>query len=187
MQKQNDNPWFSMWLNPRRTIRYITETNPKMGFYFLASIWFLQLFFLSFSYASISLPIHPAFSIIIAIIISPIIGGLCFHFFGWLLYITGKWLKGSSDQINLRCSFAWSRIPVIVDLIMWAVLSITLLEFLFASKGLGPSFSFINLIAALTSIWSFVLLVLAVQEVQKFSLSKALINVILAYIFIFAV
>ena len=187
MQQLNENPWFSMWLSPRKTIRYIVEKNPKMGFYFLSSIWFLQLFFLSYSYAEIRLPFHPLIPVIIAVILSPIIGGVSFYFFSWILSFTGRWLKGKASHMNLQSAFAWSRIPCIIDFIMWVILFASVIELIFVQKISLPSLFFISFISSITSIWSFVLLVITVQELQQFSLTKALVNVILTYIIILAI
>ena len=187
MKKLDINPWFTMFTQPRSTIRKIVDLNPKMGFFYLASIWFLQFFFLFIAYVAFEFPIQYGLALIIAALISPFIGAICFFFFGWLLFISGKWLNGKAKQSQTRCAFAWSRIPVVIDLIMWFVLSAFIAEIVFLKINVGVSFYFTNLIAAITSIWSFVLLVVSIKEIQKFSLLKALISVILSYLFIFSV
>ncbi len=178
----NINPWITMWSQPQKTIRAVINIDPNMGFFFLASIWFLQFFFLFESYYSLSLPIHWALTIVVAVIISPFVGALCFYSIGALLYIIGKLMKGKATFAHTRCAFAWSRIPVIIDLIMWFTISFFISELIFARVGVDMSFIFINLIACITSIWSFVLLVGVVKEIQKFSLFKALLNVIIVYL-----
>jgi len=174
------NPWFSMWLQPKQSIKNIIKTNPKQGFFFLASIWFLHFFFLYQSYYGIIFFSHWIFLTIFAVIISPFIGAAFFYIFSWLLYKTGKLLKAKGSLINVRCAFAWSRLPLILDLFMWSCFTLFLKEILF-QPIVGISFIFINLVAFSTLIWSFVLLVLSLVEVQKFSCARAIINVILAY------
>lgn len=178
------NPWFLMWLWPQKTIKKIVLTNPNMGFFFLASIWFLQFFFLYESYYTIIFPLHWIIMIVIVVIVSPFIGAASFYIFGWLLYLSGKMLKGKALPSHIRSAFAWSRIPLIIDLVIWFVVAVFFTELIFARTEISMSFIFTNLVALATSIWSFVLLVLAIQEVQKFSLAKAIINVILAYLII---
>jgi len=175
------NPWITMWTQPQKTIRAVVNINPKMGFFFLASIWSLQFFFLFEIYYALKFPIHWALNILIAIIISPIVGSICFYFIGWLLYVIGKLMKGKAVQSHTRCAFAWSRLPLIIDLLMWFSISVFIAELIFARQKIDISFIFINLIAFITSIWSFILLVGAIKEVQKFSLIKALFNVIVVY------
>lgn len=176
------NPWITMWTQPGRTIREIINTNPRTGFFFLASIWFLQFFFIVTAYRSLIFPINWLLTVLIAIVLSPIAGSICFYVFGWLVYVTGKWLKGTASPSSARCAFAWSRIPLIIDLIMWFVISLFVSEMIFNRFANGMSFVFINLIACLTSVWSFVLLVAAVKEIQKFSLSKAILNIAIVYL-----
>jgi len=176
------NPWISMWTQPRKTIRAVINTNPKMGFYFLSSIWFLQFFFLFESYYSIQFPIHWAITLIIAVILSPFLGAIMFYVFGWFLYIIGKGLNGEASYSHNRCAFAWSRLPDIIDLIIWFALSAFLSELIFARVGVGISFIFINIIAALTTIWAFVLLVGTVREIQGFSVMRAFVNVVSVYV-----
>lgn len=186
MANKNANPLFTMWFRPMITIRNIVKTNPKMGFFFLGSIWFLQFFFILQTYYSINFPTHWIVSLIIAIIIAPFIGAIAFYFFGWILYFTGKWLGGKAPQLHTRCAFAWSRVPLIIDLIMWFVISFFVAEIIFVTAPIGMSFIFINLVTYATAIWSFILLVGAIREIQKFSVGKAIFNVILAYlIFLF--
>ncbi|MBN2478642.1 MAG: YIP1 family protein [Parachlamydiales bacterium] len=187
MQKIDFNPYMTIWTQPRKTIKKILEINPNMGFLYLSAIWFLQIFFLVVSYTEVQFPIHYAITTIIALVISPFIGALVFYFFGWLLYITGKWLKGKATINQTRCCFAWSRMPLVIDLVMWFVLSFFAAEFIFAKSKFLTSFSFVNLIALSTFVWAFVILVFTVKEVQNFSTIKALINVILSYLFVFAI
>lgn len=173
-----------MWFRPQRTIRAVININPKMGFLFLAAVWFLQFFFLFETYYSIKFPVHWALTILFAVAVSPFFGGICFYFMGWILYVTGKWMKGKALQSHTRCAFAWSRIPLIIDLVMWFAISFFVTEVVFAGMQVGFSFIFMNLIACSTSVWSFVLLVGAIKEIQKFSLIKALLNVIIVYLII---
>jgi hypothetical protein len=57
-------------------------------------------------------------------------------------------------------------------------------ELVFGKGNFDMSFIFINLLTFATSIWSFVLLIGAIKEVQRFSLTKAIINVIIVYLII---
>ena len=184
MQKTDENPWVAMLSNPSTTIRSIIKTNPRSGFFYLSSIWFLQLFFLCISYLSLSFPIHYGLTILIAVILSPFLGAICLQVFSYFLYISGKCLKGKSKFIQIRCAFAWSRLPFVINLFMWFVLSIFLAELLFVRVGISYTFYSTTLITSITSVWAFALLVLSVKEVQGFSLIRSLISVILAYLFI---
>jgi hypothetical protein len=176
------NPWITMWTQPQKTIRAVIGIDPKMGFMFLASIWFLQYFFLFEAHFAIEFPIHWALSIVIAVILSPVIGSIYFYIMGYLLHVVGMWLKGKASFLHTRCAFAWSRMPLIIDLIMWFVISFFISQMIFAKNGYGRAFLFVNIIAFATSIWSFILLIGAIKEIQKFSTFKAILNVVLVYL-----
>ena len=182
--KNEVNPWFSIWIAPEKTIDKVLEKRSTLFLFYLSSIWFLQIFFTLMSYYEIKFPIHYTVSILIAIFLSPLIGYLGFYVFSFFLDLTGKWLKGKSDKNELIFAFAWSRIPVIIDLIMWFVLSFFLSELVFSRKGVSSTVYFINLVALITFIWSSVLLIACVKKLQKFSYLKAFLNVLFTYFLI---
>ena len=101
---------------------------------------------------------------------------------GWILGFTGKWLEGKAPVPHLRAAFAWSKIPTSISLMMWIVLLAAHPDYVFILDAIGPTSIFINLITWILGIWSFALLIQSVREVQSFSLGRAIINVVIAWI-----
>ena len=176
------NPWLSMWTQPRHTIRAIIQTNPKYGVLYLAAIYSLQNFFYFSNYWSLGLSTSFFAILITGIVLCPFIGMIWLYFAGWILYFTGRWLEGKAPMRQLRTALAWSKIPTAIGLLMWFILLLAYPEYVFILDSGGPSSIFINFITSILCIWSFVLLIQSIREVQYFSVGRAIINVLLSLI-----
>ena len=175
------NPWLAMWTQPRQAIRAILQINPKYGVFYLAAIYSLQSFFYFANYWSLGISM-PFYAILIAgLVLSPFIGLIWVYIAGWILYFTGRWLEGKAPMIHLRSAVAWSKIPTSISLLMWFVLLGTHPEYVFILDAGGPSSIFINLITTILGIWSLIILIQTVREIQFFSVGRAVINVIIAW------
>ncbi|NGX56200.1 MAG: hypothetical protein K1060chlam5_00437 [Candidatus Anoxychlamydiales bacterium] len=187
MKKISFNPWGSMWTSPSKTIKAIIEYNPKYGFFQLASIAFLQAFFFIVARKQVTLPINYFLSLVIAIIISPFIGAILFYINSFFIYITGKWLKGRASFSHVLSSYAWSKIPLVIDLIMWFTLFIFIKDPRFFNYSSSISIIFIDIISITTAIWSLFLLISSLKTVQGFSTLRAIGNIILSFLFLFVI
>lgn len=175
-------PWISMWTSPRPTIRAVVNLNPKFGVIYLAAIYALENNFFFSSYWSLGLS-FPFYAILLAsIVLAPVFGIIWVYFTGWILHFTGKWLNGTAPMSHLRAAAAWSKIPSTISILMWLILLITNSEMTFIHAISGPTWLFMNLIAIILGVWSLVLLVQSIQEVQAFSLGIAFLNVVLTWI-----
>ena len=176
------NPWLRIWTQPRETIRNLLQTNLTYGIYWLAAVYSLQNFFYFSNYWSIGLSI-PFYAILIAgIVLCPLLGVIWLYFSSWILYFTGRWLEGKAPRLQLRTAIAWSKIPTSLNLVMWFILLVSQSEYVFILDGGGPSSLFINFITASLGIWSLVLLVQCLREVQSFSVARSLVNIFLAWV-----
>lgn len=178
-QRLGKNPWLTIWTEPRKTIKAIVNEDPRSGFFYLSAIFALQYFFSFLFMGQYGLKFDLRFLLIFlcAVILSPLIGAFLIYFCTWVLKLTGKLLKGEAPFINLRAVFAWSRAPLLIELGMWVF---------FLSFSLGYintiTLIFINIVSIIASVWSFLLLIEGIREVQKFSFMKAAANVLLTYI-----
>src|SRR3990172_2246146 len=133
------NPWLNMWTQPRNTIRAILQTNPKYGIFYLAAIYALQNFFYFANYWSVGISVRFYVILITGIILSPFIGLIWLYFSAWVLYFTGKWLKGKAPMLHLRTAVAWAKIPTSINLLMWFVLLLAHPDYVFILDAGGPS------------------------------------------------
>lgn len=181
------NPWITIWTEPRATVRKMVATNPKRGFWLLATLYALALSFstanfyswgLSHSFSAIFFPL---------VVVSPITGAVWLSFQAWILRLTGKLFKGHAPIQSVRAALTWSRTPYLLELLMWVVLMILHAETVFIQHAIGAAAAFIVLISLIVNVWSLVLLVQLIREVQGFSLSRAISNVLVAWGFSFII
>lgn len=189
------NPWLSIWVEPRKTIRAIINTDSKFGFYVLSFVYGLPMAFnLAQSFYLISSV--PLWAIIIgALVVCTFLGMIGISVSAWLLQFTGRWINGKGSFQNVRAAVAWSNVPNIVTILMWVALI-----GIFGGQVFAPEFTethffgfqagavfIIFLIQSIVSVWGFILLLHTLGEVQGFSAWKALLNVIIPVVIIVAI
>lgn len=183
-------PWVTIWCQPRSTIRKIVYENPNRSIWVLAFIYgFLSLLnsFQSIAIGSL-LGMVPVF--LIALIVAPFWGYAAFSIWSWVICRVGKWLKGEGDFQSVRAAFAWSCVPLAVNICLWFFMILFFgAAFFFHPQDVYPistqetSFLFLILIAKVViAIWSLVIYLNALAEVQNFSVLRAIFNVIISWI-----
>lgn len=192
--KLNINPWISIWLEPKATIRAITNFDPKYRFILLSAIYGLPMV-LNFAQNSSLIESLPLWAILIAsLVLCPFIGALGITISSLLLSWTGKWIGGKGDFLRVRSAVAWSSVPNVGTVALWIVL-----VGVFGSQVFFSGFSdmpfvgyqagvifIVFLIESILSIWGFILLLNTLSEVQKFSVWKALLNVVIPVVLVIA-
>jgi len=183
----SSNPWLTIWTQPRETVARVVSENPKKDLWWLATIYgFSSLLnvFQSFL-AGNSLQVFAIF--IIALAISPFWGYLNLSIWSWVTTITGKWLKGAGNFQTVRCAYAWSFVPLIINIPIWILLGVLFGSQLFTNfadhqllSNVQVTTLFCLLLLRVTSvIWSIVIYVNALAEVQRFSILRAIGNILL--------
>ncbi len=181
------NPWRSIWIEPRSTIREIVKFNPKHQFIWLSIIYGFPMilnFAQSYSFSEM-LPLWA--TVLAALILSGFAGALGIVVISALLTWTGRWIGGKGTFQTVRCAVAWSNTPNIVTILMWGVLigvfgnQLFYREFadsVFIGYESGIVF-LVFLIESIVSIWGIVILLKGLSEVQGFSVWRAVVNVII--------
>jgi hypothetical protein len=177
-----------MWLNPRATIRYVVSENPNQSLWILAAIYGFSSLLNSFQSAALGGHVATWLLLALAIILAPLWGYAVFSVWGWLVLITGKILKGEGTFKAVRAAYAWSCVPLAVNAFCWFVLIAMMGGQIFQSYVDGHLLTqtqitllFILLIAKMVFvIWAIVLYLNALAEVQRFSVLRAIGNVIMA-------
>ena len=132
--------------------------------------------------------IMPLWSVLIVCLIGGgVFGWLYFYIYAALLSWTGKWLKGTGTTKSLFRMISYALIPSLLVLFTF-MLRIALIgnaefqrnvdvldnEFLITSL-----FSFSLFVEIVTGIWTLAILVIGISEVQKLSIGKSIVNLIL--------
>src|SRR5579871_6805794 len=124
-------PWISIWTEPRMTISQIVQKNPNQGLWILAWIYG----FLSFLNGSQSLSLGKDMNFLLilflAVVIAPLWGMVVFGVWSLVVHLIGKMLKGQASFSFVRAAFAWSCVPLAVNILLWIILLFTFGESLF--------------------------------------------------------
>ncbi len=179
------NTWLAIWSRPKMAIRAAVEKNPKGSFFVLAMITGLQLLlFLNGYYAFSAMAYNFPVFLMGAVILAPFIGFACIYFFTLLIYLPGKWLGGKAAFRLVSLSVAWSKAPMIIDIVMWLMLFVFISQFFSMQFLFGASLIFFNAVFFITAVWSLVILIQALSEVEQFSVGRAIASIALAYLFL---
>jgi hypothetical protein len=189
------NPWVSMWTQPRATIRSIISTRPKYGFPVLSALYgfptllqFAQTLSLGASTSWVTI-------LLVAVLLSTFVGMLGILISTVLLHWTGRWIGGKSTFQEMRAAVSWANVTNSVTSIVWIILILVFGRLVFMDTFSSMQFTGgeqllifgLFLIQTIVSIWSIVILVKAVAEVQGFSAWKGLLNLILPVIIVILV
>lgn len=185
MLKLGMNPWKTIWTTPRKTIRTLADFSPKVGFYYLASTFFLDAFFFFNSYLHIALSYKLAITILMAAILSPVLGAVWFYLFSWVALWIGKLFQGKATAAQLSCAFAWSKAPLLINLLMWLCFVAFSPSLIFLEQLKSFTIFFMYLILAIGAFWSLILAVIGFSEVEQISVIKAFFLLVIIY-FLFA-
>lgn len=193
-RKLTRNPWLSIWVQPRETLREIIDTDPKYMLYVLYAFYGFPMA-LSFAQSFSLCTEFPTWSIVIAaIIVCALLGFLGVAISTWLLMVTGKWIKGKGTYQTIRAAVAWSNVPNAVTSLTWiALLAIFggqifcrgFSEKTFIGYQAGVVF-LIFLTQSIVSIWGFIILLKTLGEAQGFSAWRALLNVAIPFVIVVA-
>ena len=185
-------PWLTIWCEPRATIQRIVAENPNRSLWVLAAIYGFLSILNSFQSIAVVSVERPFLLLLVAAVLSPFWGYAVFSIWSWVVHIVGKWLKGEGSFINLRAAFAWSCAPLSVNVVFW-VLMIAFFGATFFLNGQEgypathrqAAFVFLMLIGkVVVAIWSLVIYINALAEVQKFSILRSIFNVIISWIIV---
>ena len=174
------NPWLTIWVKPRQTIRSIVNYN--VSYRFLAVCFILG--FLQILLFSIFTPPNRLLILPILFILAPFFEYLRFTISAALLFWGGKLLKGKGSFKQIRAAVYWTSVPEIAVSgvsILLGVVNVLFGELVKPAVMVGLIWSFL-----IFWIWIVVIFICALGEVQKFSTWMAILNIILATLFWFA-
>ena len=188
MKTTTMNPWFSMWLHPRRTIRQIVATDPDRFVLLLAAVGGIVEALTNATSDSQGDNLSLRTILLTALIAGPLMGIVGLWLGSILLRWTGGWIGGQADSRRIRTALAWANVPLLWSLILWgpalllfgAELFATATPIIDASTMLSGLYMVFSFGIGTVSIWAFVVFLHALGEVQGFSAWKALGNSILA-------
>lgn len=183
---KTQSPWASIWVHPRSTIARIVAENPNRSLWLLAAIYGFSSLLNMFQSASLGSALGPLAILLIAIVLSPIWGYIAFAFWSWVVVKTGKWFKGEGTFETVRAAYAWASVPLILNIPLWLLmifffggqLFLNFPEGYLLSDGQITLLFFILISKVILAVWSLVIYLNALAEVQNYSVLRAILNVI---------
>ena len=176
-----------IWTKPREIFRFITENSIDK---YSTTLLVLAGITRAFDRASQNNTgdTFPLFIIILfCVILGGLLGWISFYIYGALLSWTGKWLKGQGNTDSIVRMLAHAMIPSIVSLLFLIPQMVIMGNGIFQSTfnifehGIVATIIFFTtlLCEIVLGIWTVVLGVIGLSEVQKFSIGNSILNMIL--------
>jgi len=180
--------YWEIWFKPKETIRKIVDHGPNSHLLFLSSVTGFILLCNLFQLFSITLRLSFPLAVLMLLLISPIMGYLYLSGVSIILTAVGTFMRGKGKFKEIRCALAWSSIPLIIPGLSWVFLLIYFGKDLFSHfPGAYPlSHGKIFLVLGVTliqwafSLWSMILYIFGLSEVQGYSIIRALVNTLIA-------
>lgn len=130
--------------------------------------------------------------LVICIVVGGLLGWISYYIYAVLLSWTGKWIKGKGDTKSILRIISYAMTPAIIALIFLIPQVGIYGNEMFKSDGdilsaglVGNILVYGSLILELVlGIWTIVLCIVGVSEVQKLSIGKAILNLILPFLVI---
>src|SRR5262249_51834590 len=133
--------------------------------------------------------------VLLALILSPFIGYVGLSFWSWILAFTGKWFKGHGRFLEIRAAAVWACVSTVVIDVLW-ILTILVFgintfvppnqgEMVFAGKAVF--LLCIGVARLVLMVWSLVIFINSLSEVQHFSVLRTIGNMIVAGIILMVV
>ena len=182
----NKSPWITIWTKPQETIRAIVSENPKRSIWILAWIYgFLSLVngFQSFSLGTAS---HFLILLLVAVILAPFWGMVLFGVWSWVVLWVGKILGGQGTFLSVRAAFAWSCVPLMLNVGLWLfvifLFGSSMFQMMQPQEGVVMVLFLVFLAKIAMLVWALVIYINGLAEVQQFSIAKAIGNIVLSWL-----
>lgn len=188
MEEKQRNPWRTIWTQPKATIAQITAGNPNRSIWWLATIYGFCSMLNMFQSIAIGSVLGTFGILLLALVIAPFYGYITFSVWSFVVLWVGKLFKGQGSFKTVRAAYAWSCVPITLNIPLWLLMVFLFGHQLFLNfpeAHLLPSSQVFLLFAILIvkvvlAIWSLVIFLNALAEVQKISVFKAILNALIA-------
>jgi hypothetical protein len=188
-------PFFSIWIEPRATIRRIVDSDPTRNVLALAAIGPAINSLISQWSAVINGTAHPSVLwplwVAFSVAIQAALGILFLYIFAAVFRWSGSLLGGTATGVEVRAALAWSQVPAIVA-------EIILLFALFAGVPMpkmlpgrlpliDPAFYKVMVVEGVLGIWGFIISLKCVGEVHRFSAWRAFLAILIPPIIVLVI
>jgi len=186
--KLSDNEIFTkIWFKPRMVFKYINDSQYDKYVYVLLILAGIMKSFDRAVDKNMGDNLSLIFVISICILLGGLLGWISYYIYTALISWTGKWLDGKGDTKSLLRMTSYAMIPAILALV-FIILQVGLFGIELFQSGFDVSsyglvsivIYFITLIfEIILGLWSLVIFVIGLSEIQKLSIGKSILNMLL--------
>ena len=115
------NPWLSLWTRPRATMRQILDTNPRRLVIVLAILGGIAE--LLGTHLPLPGSLSPLFILAVKCVFGAIGGLLGLYVATFLGWMTGRWLGGQGNFVEVRAASAWPNVLSLWGALLWLPLA----------------------------------------------------------------
>ena len=177
-----------IWLSPRLVFRFINDYRYEKHLRILLVLAGIANAFDRATGRNVGYHYSLTSIVAMCIIAGGLFGWVTFYIFSLLTAWTGGWLKGRADSDDILRVQAYAMIPAIVSMFFLIPETIIYGRAVFTSFSSFPSDGTLSnliynccfILDLLLGIWSLVLWIIAISEVQKFSIAKSIANFLLS-------
>ena len=177
-----ENPFLTIWIRPRSTIRGIIDVNPNHWVIPLASAGGILQTLQTESSLHLGSRLSLPAILMISVVVGPLIGLLGLYVGAWFVAVTCRPFGGWADPKEVRTALAWSSVPLLATAPFWAIRIALLGTEMFAlpkpSLVSNPAMIALLIVSIILeivlSVWWLVVTLIALGEVQHISTWKTL-------------
>lgn len=184
-----------IWFSPRTVFKYINDNKYNKFLYILLILTGIKSSLDQAVIKNVGDKMPLITILMLSIVIGGFVGWIAYYFYAAMLRWTGKWLKGQGTTYSLIRILAYAMIPNIFAIILY-VPEIAIFgngtfqsEIDLASGGLLAKTVYFSttILDLILGMWSIALLVVGISEVQKLSIWKSILNMLLPGILILSI
>jgi len=180
-------PWRRIWTRPRATLRSLVDAGPNHSALIISAGWGVVQSLLQGAQNNVGAR-APVFAILLmAIPIGALWGLLQLYLLTGLFYLVGRWTGARVPFNHVRSVVAWASLPLAATLGLWLVGTLVFGRSFFLDvdvvaateqPGLLLSLGILYLATLGLWVWSLVILIQGLAEVQRVSAAKAIGTVV---------
>lgn len=185
------NPWWSMWIYPRATVRQILDSGATRMVPILAAVYGISYVLDRASMRGVPPSMSPWAVLALAIVIGPLSGFISVYLGGAIMGWIGRRLGGVGTTQEVRTAMAWASVPHIEALVLWIpTLALFGREVFYNDNPIfdawadaqplvvWPAMLLLLLVSVTAGIWSVVVTLKCLAEAHQFSAWRALTSVL---------
>ena len=189
-------PFFSIWIEPRATIRRIVDSDPTRNVLALAAIGPGLSALVSQWSSVVNGTANPSVLwpvwVVLAVAIQAAFGILFLYILSAVFKWSGGLLGGTANRVEMRTAIAWSQVPAIaidIVLLMAVFAGVPIPHMLPGGRlsQIDPAFYKVMVVMGVLGVWGFIINLKCFGEVHRFSAWRAFAAILIPPLLVVAV